>query len=202
MRHLLHLCLLLTTPLLLGCLEDPDRPLAQSGPAQEADAETPDDTAPTTPAESETQSTDSTQPELASAVEPMPVSPDDAQPSDVTASVDEPAPAEQPVDNPDTERVKAEAGVAKAGRSLDEYEGMYVTPAKALFSFREKAVFQIQIPKNLQLYKGINGHNPRTHEEFMKEIIEANLVKLPELPPGQRYVWDPEKGELMVERPR
>ncbi len=108
---------------------------------------------------------------------------------------------ETPVE-PVTDRVKADVGVAQAGRSLDEYEGMYVTPAKALFTVREKAVFQIQIPKAMQLYKGINGRNPKTHDEFMSQIIEANIIRLPELPPGDSYVYDPEKGELMVEKRR
>jgi hypothetical protein len=101
-----------------------------------------------------------------------------------------------------TQRVKADVGVGKAGRSLDEYEGVIVTPAKALFTVREKAVFQIQIPNALQLYKATNGSNPKTHEEFMAQVIEANSIQLPELPAGQRYVWDPEQGELMVEKGR
>jgi hypothetical protein len=35
----------------------------------------------------------------------------------------------------------------------------------------------------------------------MKEIIEANSIKLPKLPPGEKYIYDPAKGELQVERP-
>jgi hypothetical protein len=102
---------------------------------------------------------------------------------------------------PAGDRVKAEVGVGQAGRSLDQYEGVYVTPAKAYFGFREKAVFTATLPKAMQLYEALNG-KPKTHEEFMTKIIEANHIQLPELPPGQRYVYDPEKGELMVERPR
>jgi hypothetical protein len=102
---------------------------------------------------------------------------------------------------PDMERVKAEKGVGIKGRSLDEHEGMLVTPAKAYFSVRERVVFEIQIPEAVKLFKATNGNSPKSNEDFMAQIIDANQIHLPELPAGQRYVYDPEKEELMVERP-
>lgn len=111
-----------------------------------------------------------------------------------------PAPtAEVPTD---MERVKAEKGVGIKGRSLDEHQGMLVTPAKAYFSVRERVVFEIQIPDAVKLFKATNGNSPKSHEDFMAQIIDANQIHLPELAAGQRYVYDPEKEELMVERPR
>jgi len=107
---------------------------------------------------------------------------------------------------PGMKRVKADVGVGKKGRSLDEYdsgvEGAIAGPARAYFGFREKAIFQMQIPNAMRLYKGANGTNPKSHDEFMSKIIEANNIQLPELNAGQKYVYDPEKAELMVERPR
>src|SRR5688500_3184448 len=41
----------------------------------------------------------------------------------------------------ETERVKAEKGVGNKGRSLDEYEGPVVTPAKTLFTAKERIAF-------------------------------------------------------------
>ena len=99
------------------------------------------------------------------------------------------------------ERVKAEKGVGIKGRSLDEHQGMLVTPAKAYFSVRERVVFEIQIPEAVKLFKATNGNGPKSHEDFMAQIVDANQIQLPELPAGQRYVYDPEKEELMVERP-
>jgi len=99
------------------------------------------------------------------------------------------------------DRVKAEKGVGVKGRSLDQHEGLIVTSAKALFTVRERAVFEIQIPEALKLYKATNDKGPKSHEEFMAQIIDANQIRLPQLPAGQRYVYDPEKEELMVERP-
>ncbi len=115
-----------------------------------------------------------------------------------------PATPEQPTTppaEPGTERVQAKVGVGVKGRSLDEHEGLLVTPAKAYFSARERIVFEIAVPKALQLYEATNGSPPRSHEEFMTQVIEAQGIKLPELPPGQRYVYDPQTKELMVERP-
>lgn len=96
--------------------------------------------------------------------------------------------------------MKAQAGVAAQGRSLDQHEGLLVTPAKAYFAVREKAVFQIQIPHAIQLYKAENPI-PLTFDEFKKNILEPNKIKLPPLPPGHTYEWNPEEEQLMVRRP-
>jgi hypothetical protein len=92
-------------------------------------------------------------------------------------------------------------GVGAKGRGLDQLKGPLVTPAKAYFTMREKTIFQIQIPHAMQMYEALQGSAPRTHEEFMAKIIQDNQIKLPDLPPGQRYVYDPQAKELMVERP-
>ena len=55
----------------------------------------------------------------------------------------------------------------------------------------------------MQLYKaGNNNQLPKTHDEFMEKIVVANGIELPQLPEGERYVFDPQRGELMVERPK
>jgi RNase P/RNase MRP subunit p29 len=92
-------------------------------------------------------------------------------------------------------------GVGLKGRSLDGYKGAVVTPAKAYFAVREKTVFQIQIPHAMQLFKAENGEGPKSHDEFMEKIVKANGIKLPELPPGQIYQYQPDTEELMVIKP-
>lgn len=99
-----------------------------------------------------------------------------------------------------TETVKADVGVGLKGRSLDPHEGILVTPAKAYFAVREKAVFQIAIPQAIQLYKAENPI-PLTFDEFKQNILDPNKIKLPQLPPGHTYEWDPEQEQLMVKRP-
>jgi hypothetical protein len=102
------------------------------------------------------------------------------------------------------EQVKAGVGVGKKGRSLDGESGIIVTPVKAFFAAKEKISFEIEVPHALQLYKALSpdGRGPKTHEEFMTNVIEANRIKLPLLPPEHRYVYNPETEELMVERPK
>ncbi len=105
--------------------------------------------------------------------------------------------------NPDAARVKAEAGVGVRGQRLNDPRlvQMIVAPARGLFQTEQRMVFDAQIPKNMQIFEASNGRKPKSHEEFMEQIIEAGMIKLPELPTGQRYVYDPQTGELMVEKP-
>lgn len=112
-----------------------------------------------------------------------------------------PPPAATPAPEPATELVKAKRGVGIKGRSLDQYKGPIVTPVKALFSTKERVIFEINIPHALNLYDAANGAPPKTHEEFMEGVIKANNIKLPELPPGHEYWYDAEAKELMVKRP-
>jgi hypothetical protein len=124
---------------------------------------------------------------------PQPPQPPGAQKAD----------AQQEQQQQKTELVKAEAGVGKKGQRLEKkgLVRMMTVPALAFFRTEQRVVFEIQIPHALNLYKALHGDFPKTQEEFMKEIVKANQLDLPELPAGNRYVYDPEKGELLVERP-
>lgn len=96
---------------------------------------------------------------------------------------------------------KATAGVGKKGQKIDKHSDMQKIisgPAGALFKVEQKVVFDIKIPHALQLYKATNGHFPKSHEDFMRDIVEANRIQLPELPEGAVYQFDTEKGELWV----
>lgn len=102
-----------------------------------------------------------------------------------------------------TERMKAQVGVGVKGRRLENKDLVQtiVTPARALFRTQERLVFEVQIPHALQLFDATNGRKPNSQDEFFQQIIKANNIKLPELPAGQKYIYDPQAGELMVERP-
>ena len=101
---------------------------------------------------------------------------------------------------PPTEQVKAEAGVGAKGQG---YGGGIITePVHQYFIVQDRLVFEVQLPKAIDLYKAEhNGKGPKTSEAYMKEIIEANSISLPPLPDGHRYVYDPKTETLMVERP-
>jgi hypothetical protein len=120
-----------------------------------------------------------------------------------TPSVSPPGPGAPATEPPaeGTERVVAKAGVGKQGQSLKEHTGVLVEPAKALFNVRQKAVFEMQIPSAMKLFEATEGRKPQSHDEFMSKIIAPNQIKLPELPAGSKYVYDPQRGELMVEQP-
>jgi hypothetical protein len=94
--------------------------------------------------------------------------------------------------------VKAEPGVGKKGRGYGA--GMVTTPIAAYFSVRERLAFD-QVAHAMDLYKATNEHGPKSHEEFMEKIIKENGIKLPQLPAGERYLYDPKTEQLMVERP-
>ena len=99
-------------------------------------------------------------------------------------------------------RQVAGVGVGKKGRKLEKHEGtgkIIAQPAVSYFRAKEKIVFEIVIPKNMQLFQATNGRFPKSHEEFMKEIVEFGQIQLPELPEGGRYVYDPKTHQLMVE---
>ena len=97
-------------------------------------------------------------------------------------------------------REKADVGVGQQGRGYGG--GVVTTPVATYFAVQQQLVFRIEIPHALDLYKATEGHAPRTHEEFMREIVKANQIRLPELPAGHRYVYDPKTEQLMVEHPK
>jgi hypothetical protein len=116
------------------------------------------------------------------------------------------APASPPAQTPaaaapSTEQVKAQAGVGLKGKSLEPHSGVVVEPLKQFIRFEQKAVFDIQIPSAMNLFQATEGRKPNSHDEFMSRIITANNIALPRLPAGHRYLYSPEKGELMVEKP-
>jgi hypothetical protein len=98
----------------------------------------------------------------------------------------------------DGQRVVAEAGVGKRGR--DYGGGIISEPVRQRFLIQDRLIF-LNIQKNLNEFKTLNERLPNSHEEFMEQIIDAGGIPLPELPAGETYVYDPERGELMVERP-
>ena len=143
-----------------------------------------------------------TEPAAGSAATPATVP--EAAPGTAPRAVPPPAP---PVAQaPNTVVRKAEVGVGRQGRGYGR--GLVATPAAAYFAARGRITFDIQIVKAMQLYQTNKGQAPKTHEEFMEEIIKKGLIRLPDLPAGERYVYHPDKVQLpkhtglMVERQR
>ena len=96
---------------------------------------------------------------------------------------------------------KADVGSGDKGRGYGE--GIIATPAAAYFAARERIMFTITIPDYIRAYKMENDFKgPKSHEEFMQKIIKKNNIRLPTLPPGDVYVYDPKREELLVEKPK
>ena len=121
-----------------------------------------------------------------------------------------PAPAAQPDPNApttlqpgqekDPNLVKAEPGVGKQGQDYGGGALMapITTPVREFFGMRDRVNFDM-IKHDMDIYHAIHNRYPKDTEEFQKEIIEPGNRDLPELPPGNHYVYDPKTGELFVQ---
>ena len=109
----------------------------------------------------------------------------------------EPAPAAKPAVQTATVMVpkKAAVGVGKKGHYG---KGIIATPLGSLFAAEERINFEIQIPQAMKMFKALEGRAPKDTDEFMEKIIKPNRIRLPELPEGQRYWYDPKTEQLMV----
>ena len=100
---------------------------------------------------------------------------------------------------PGADREKAARG---AGFKGSRYGGGVVTePVRVYFRLQEASVYEIQIPSALNLFKAEHNRYPKDWAEFKREILDPASIQLPELPQGERYVFDGKLGELQVERP-
>ncbi len=121
------------------------------------------------------------------------------EPEPKPAAAAQPPAAKTPQKPPEPLRKKAKVGVGQQGH----YGGLGVikTPISAYFRARQMIAYDIQVKHSLDLFKALEGHAPRTQEEFMDRIIKENRINLPRLPPGERYFYDVKTEQLMVEYP-
>ncbi|MEQ1824627.1 MAG: hypothetical protein ABL921_01730 [Pirellula sp.] len=111
--------------------------------------------------------------------------------------------AQTPAPPPMPDQV-AKTGVGVKGDSLNDIKendprNIIAGPVKSLFAFQQRAVFDMQIPKAVDLFKATNGRDPKSHDEYMRDIIKANQIQLPELPQGMVYRYHTDTHELWVE---
>jgi len=105
------------------------------------------------------------------------------------------APSKGPILAPPTNAEKAE--FTNKGKG---YGGGIITePIRQKFLI-EGQLESFKYKKTMDIYKATHGHYPETNEEFQREIIKKGAIKLPPLPAGWRYTFDPKTGELMKEK--
>ncbi len=139
-------------------------------------------------AEQDASGDDSSTPDSA----PAPPPPPPAAPADATAQPGaEETPGERPTEAvpSDMEAAPAVGHIGRKGRGYGS--GMIATPVAAIFQTRDR-IQLIQLASTLNTYKAVNGHLPKSHDEFMTKIVEQNRLQLPQLPPGQEYFYDAE----------
>jgi hypothetical protein len=90
------------------------------------------------------------------------------------------------------ERTVAEVGVGAKGRyDSNDYVSTVVS---SYFGIQERLAFDLA-KRGLNDFKTLHGDYPKTHEQYWKEVIEANSIALPELPDGDEYRYDPESAK-------
>lgn len=100
------------------------------------------------------------------------------------------------------EAQEAVAGIVGKKQRKNRVEGplrYYGAMANARIIAMDRALGW-QIKSALDGY--VNGENdgkyPQTTDEFMKKVVEPNMIELPELEPNQEYYFDPEQHELVI----
>ncbi len=73
------------------------------------------------------------------------------------------------------------------------------TPINSLFRAQDR-IKAIQIDKQVQLDKLQNGPY-KDAQDYINRVLTPLQIKLPDLGPGERFVFDPETDQLFVEKP-
>ncbi len=86
---------------------------------------------------------------------------------------------------------------AEGGGTLGD---IILTPLRTYSKVKVK-ISEIQIQSQLNTFRATNGGNPKDFAEYKKKILDPVGITLPELPDGDSYVYQPEKGrngEVMI----
>ena len=84
---------------------------------------------------------------------------------------------------------------------------MLGTTLQAMPWAENQTIFNIVLPSQLATYDALKGRPVASHEEFMDEFLNGFMqqhqpgFKLPELEPGDEYIYDPDDKTLKIYRP-
>jgi hypothetical protein len=114
---------------------------------------------------------------------------------------------DEAIESPVAETASTDEGTADPGKlvpvgpedarrgSTIQGGGIITEPLKQFFLIQHRLVF-INVDKAEQLYEAEHGSMPKSHDEYMLEIIQRNEIELPELGAGWEYYYDATDGEL------
>jgi hypothetical protein len=77
-------------------------------------------------------------------------------------------------------------------------ESIVLTASLQVYTREVVKLNQSVIKHAMNLYHASTERYPKDYEEFMREIIKANNIRLPKLPKGLGYAYDEVNRELMV----
>jgi hypothetical protein len=100
-----------------------------------------------------------------------------------------------------TQQISAEEAARRKGRELGS--GPIATPIGAYFSAKER-IKLIQFEKELSAWVTTHNRKPRDFIELNEHVLKPAGMVLPQLRPGEKYVFDPKQGQygtLLVEQP-
>ena len=73
-----------------------------------------------------------------------------------------------------------------------------ITGPLAILKYEQVRLPMLAIEHAVNLFNGLEGRYPNSHEEFMTRIIRENNIQLPVLPAGQEYQYDLENHKLVI----
>lgn len=118
-----------------------------------------------------------------------------------TAAAKQPPAPPVPATDAGSQTIEKKAAVGAGVKGRGYAVGPITTPVASYFAIRERLAYEVQIPEAMKLFQATEGRLPKSHEEFMERIVKENQIHLPLLPEGHKYIYDPQRGELMVEQP-
>jgi hypothetical protein len=89
-----------------------------------------------------------------------------------------------------------EKGAVSAGTRITAKDPITVVGNAYVSMIGRTSILQIEHAMNL--YKGANDRYPANYQEFMTEIIQANNIRLPQLPSYQEYGYDEKEHKLIL----
>ena len=102
---------------------------------------------------------------------------------------------------PEPERVRATQEQATQEKEEDAGGGgiadIVLMPLKTYKKVKTN-LNEIQITHQMKTFEATNGRKPKDFAEYKKKILDPLRITLPELPGDDRYVFDPDVGELQV----
>ena len=87
---------------------------------------------------------------------------------------------------------------------LSRRAGGYLGSTVQAMPWVENETIFMMVKHNMEQYNAIKGYYPRSHQEFMEEYLPEYYpaaLPLPELEPGDEYIYDPADHTLKIWRP-